>query len=368
MTPCASCGLPAPCRDVLVVGEPMSLCAACEPPEDPWTTAEPAGANAETSTTPAGPVPSAEKTNATSRAAAEDPATSSTSSESTRSSTSGSKRRIPIPKGAKFPSGAPHAATSVELGRVHLGNCLDLLGQVDRESVAMVFADLPYGITANAWDTPIDLARLWPALYRVCRPNAALVFTAVQPFASDLVQSNRADFRFEMIWKKNLATGFLNAAKRPLRNHENILVFWREEPIYQPQKTTGHPLVRVTPSQRAQAKHSKNYGDQDHLMKTLTYESSERYPTTVLDLDVVEQHDPSRRHPTQKPEALADWFIRTYTTPGDLVLDPTAGSGSTLCAARSLGRRCIGFDIDPEAVRKANDMLASRLAFCGVPA
>lgn len=251
----------------------------------------------------------------------------------------------------------------LELGRVHLGDCLERLPELEAESVAMVFADLPYGITANAWDKPICLARLWPELHRVCAKNAAMIFTAVQPFASDLVQSNRRQFRYEVIWKKNLATGFLNAARRPLRIHENVLLFWDEAPPYSPQKTTGHDLVRVTPSARAQAKHSRNYGNQDHLMKTEIYESSERYPTTVLELDVVEQHDSDRRHPTQKPEALVEWFIRTYTEQGALILDPTAGSGSTLCAAKSLGRKCVGFDIDPVSVQAANDALASQFDF-----
>lgn len=252
---------------------------------------------------------------------------------------------------------------TLALGRVHLGNCLDLLGELEADSVSLVFADLPYGVTANSWDVPIDLTRLWPALHRVCKPTAAMVFTAVQPFATDLLASNRREFRYEMIWKKNLASGFLNAKERPLRIHENVLVFWREHPSYVPQKTTGHDLVRVTPSSRAQAKHSQNYGSQDRLLKTEVYESTERYPTTVLEIDVVEQHDPSRRHATQKPEALIEWYLRTYTQPGDLVLDPTSGSGSTGCAAKTLGRRFIGFDIDMESVRKANDALLSRLDF-----
>ena len=252
----------------------------------------------------------------------------------------------------------------LELGRVHQGDCNELLCELETGSVSFVFADLPYAITANAWDKPVDLALLWPALRRVCKPTAAMVFTATLPFAVDLVQSNRSEFRFDMVWKKNISTGFLNAASRPLRAHENILVFWREQPLYQPQKTTGHDLVKVTPSKRGENKHSQNYGTESgRLLKTKSYESTERHPTTVLEIDCVEQHDPTRRHPTQKPEPLIEWFLKTYTAPGDLVLDPTAGSGSTLCAAKALARRCIGFDLDPESVRKANDALASRLEF-----
>jgi DNA modification methylase len=253
---------------------------------------------------------------------------------------------------------------SLELGRVHLGSCLDRLSELPAGYVDMVFADLPYGITANAWDVPLDLTQLWPAIHRVCKPSAAMIFTAVQPFASELLLSNRKHFRYEMIWKKSIATGFLNAGNRPLRIHENVLVFWRESPHYFPQKTTGHPLVKVTPSKRGENKNSRNYGtEQGRLLKTKNYESTERHPTTVLEIDCVEQHDPQRRHATQKPEELAEWFIRSFTEPGDLVLDPTAGSGSTLCAAKASGRRSIGFDIDPAAVASANDALSSRLDF-----
>jgi site-specific DNA-methyltransferase (adenine-specific) len=267
---------------------------------------------------------------------------------------------------ARVLAGEGQRPGAVGYARVHLGDCLDLLVELEPSSVALVFADLPYGITANEWDKPIDLSRLWPALRRVCKADAPMIFTGVQPFASDLLQSNRAEFRYEMIWKKNIATGFLNAGRRPLRSHENILVFWRDHPIYRPQKTTGHDLVKVTPSKRGENKNSKNYGTQSgRLLKTTNYESTERHPTSVLEIDCVEQHYASRRHPTQKPEELIGWFIRTYTEPGDLVLDPTAGSGSTLCAAKSLGRRCVGFDISPDAVRSANDALASRLDFAG---
>ena len=271
------------------------------------------------------------------------------------------------PDGGAHPgvSASRGAPSPLALGRVHHGDCLELIDLLEPGSISLVFADLPYGVTANDWDTPVDLTRLWPALRRVCRPTAAMVFTAVQPFATDLVASNRAEFRFDMVWKKNIATGFLNANRRPLRAHEGIFLFYREEPPYVPQKTTGHPLVKVTPSKRGENKNSKNYGtEQGRLLKTKNYESTERHPTTVLEIDCVEQHDPSRRHPTQKPEPLIEWFIKTYTAPGDLVFDPTAGSGSTLCAAKALGRRCIGFDLDPESVRKANDALASRLEFC----
>jgi DNA modification methylase len=251
---------------------------------------------------------------------------------------------------------------TLRVGCVHHGDCLERLREVEPGSVDMVFADLPYGVTANKWDRTIDLSRLWPLLRRAAKPTAAMVFTAVQPYASELVVSNREEFRFDIVWKKNVATGFLNARRRPLRAHECVLVFWRKHPVYYPQKTTGHARVRVTPSKHVEAPKSANYGGREpgSLLKTKVYESTERYPTTVLAIDGVEQHDKNRKNPTQKPEGLVAWFVRTYTDPGDLVLDPTAGSGSTLCAAMALGRFAVGFELDPEQVAGANGAIEQR--------
>ena len=246
---------------------------------------------------------------------------------------------------------------TLALDRVHAGDCLDLLADLDEGSVGFAFCDLPYGLTANRWDVPIDLTRFWPLLRRACSARAAMVFTCVQPFTAELLLSNRSEFRFEMIWKKNVATGFYNARKRPLRIHENILVFWREHPVYYPQKTAGHKRAKVTPSKRAQRRGSTTYGD---AIKTKPYDSTERYPTTVLELAGVEQHDPARWHATQKPEGLPGYFIRTFTDPGVLVLDPSAGSGSTLLAAKGLDRRSVGFELNPEFAERANATIRAR--------
>ena len=233
------------------------------------------------------------------------------------------------------------------------GGCLDGLRDVATGSVAMVFADLPYGRTQNDWDKLVPVEPLWTELNRVCRRDAAMVFTAMQPFTSLLVCSNLKAFRYEMIWQKNKVRGFLNAKRQPLRTHENVLIFYREQPRYEPQMTTGHRPVN---SYTKHTSDGTNYGATKRGV--CGGGSTARYPTSVLAIPVVNNDDPIRIHPTQKPEELAAWFVRTYTQPGDLVLDPTAGSATTLVAAKRLGRRFLGFETDGGMVTKATTRLA----------
>ena len=232
-------------------------------------------------------------------------------------------------------------------------DCLHGLRAVADGSVAMVFADLPYGRTQNEWDKLVPMENLWRELYRVCRRDAAMVFTAMQPFTSLLVCSNPSAFRYEMIWQKNKVRGFLNAKRQPLRVHENVLVFYREQPRYNPQMTTGHKPVH---SYTKHTSDGTNYGATKRGVSGGG--STERYPTSILPVAVVNNDDPIRMQPTQKPEALVAWYVQTYTRPRDLVLDPTAGSGTTLVAAKRLGRRFIGFETDGGMVAKARTRLA----------
>lgn len=231
---------------------------------------------------------------------------------------------------------------------LHHGNALDGLATLAPGSVDFVFADLPYGTTANAWDRVLPMERLWPLLDRACKSTAAMVFTAMQPFASMLVASNLRAFRYEVIWHKNRATRFLDAKRRPLLAHESVLVFYRRQPTYHPQKTTGHaPRGAV----RKAIPNGSNYG------KTRGHTNpggqTDRYPTTVLDIPAAVH----RIHPTQKPVALVEWFLRTFTDPGDLVVDPCAGSATTLVAARNLGRRAVGWETDADYFAKAQQRL-----------
>lgn len=239
------------------------------------------------------------------------------------------------------------------IGKIHSLDCLEGLARLGPESVDFVFADLPYGRTQSTWDKLIPTQHLWPALHRVCKPTAAMVFTAMQPFTSLLVCSNLDDFRYEMIWKKNKTTGFLNAKRQPLRSHESALVFYRQQPTYVPQMTesfVGHAAYgkrSPTSVYGAMPPERIPWGG-----------STKRHPTSVLEIPIVNNDSPERIHVNQKPEGLPAWFIKTYTRLGDIVLDPAAGSGTTLVAAARLGRRYIGFENDSAMAERANERLA----------
>jgi len=242
----------------------------------------------------------------------------------------------------------------IQEGVVTCMDCLEGLKGVRSGSVSMVFADLPYGRTQNTWDKLVPMDRLWPELNRVCRSEAAMVFTSMQPFTSLLVSSNIEAFRYETIWRKNKVRGFLNSQRQPLRVHENVLVFYRRQPRYVPQMSEGHRPVNS---------YTKHTGDGSNYGKTRAEisggGSTSRYPTSILDIPVVNNDDPIRVHSTQKPEELVKWFVLTYTRPGDLILDPVVGSGTTLVVAKRLGRRFIGFETDKDMVAKATARLAA---------
>lgn len=201
------------------------------------------------------------------------------------------------------------------------GDCLLVLRELPSGCVDLVINDLPYGKTAADFDVPIDLVSMWKQLLRVAKTNAAFLFTAQQPFSSDLVTSNRKLYRYNWIWEKTMATGFLNAKRMPLVAHEEVLVFYRKLPKYNPQKTKGH--IRKTTKRKGQS--SENYNRNKVCVST--YDSTERYPRSVLRF----AHDKQKNnlHPQQKPVKLIEYMIRTYSDRGELVLDICAGSGTT---------------------------------------
>lgn len=215
-----------------------------------------------------------------------------------------------------------------------LGDCLEVMKTIPDQSVDLVLCDLPYGTTQNAWDSVIPFADLWAAYDRVCR--GAVVLTAQPPFDKMLGASNIRRLKYEWIWEKEAGTGFLNAKKAPLKIHENVLVFYGAQPTYNPQMRTGFKPYKC----KQGATKSKNYGEQ---AGAVTESDGTRYPVTVLQF----QRDKDKVHPTQKPVALMDYMIRTYTNPGDLVLDNCMGSGTTGVAAVQSGRRFIGIERDP---------------------
>ena len=216
------------------------------------------------------------------------------------------------------------------------GDCLEILKQIPAASVDMVLCDLPYGTTQNQWDSVIDLESLWGEYRRIVKPNGAVVLTSHGVFTAKLILSNTEWFKYKLVWEKSRATNFLNAKKQPLRKHEDICVFYRKQPTYNPQMGTGVPFDKGV------RKH-QNTGSYGDFLPRHVKSDGERYPTDVIYFKTSESEGPVW-HPTQKPVALGQYLIRTYTNPGDVVLDNAFGSGSFLVAAAKEGRRYIGVE------------------------
>jgi len=210
---------------------------------------------------------------------------------------------------------------------------------------------MPYGTTQCKWDSLIDLDLLWTEYNRICKPNAAVVLFAQTPFDKALGASNLKNLKYEIIWEKTSATGHLNAKKMPMKAHENILVFYKKLPIYNPQKTQGH--ARKT-SKTGKKYDSDCYGDEKEKP---FYDSTERYPRSVQVFPTDKQT--LKLHPTQKPVALIEWLIRTYSNEGDIVLDNTMGSGTTGVACKNLGREFIGIELDETYFNIASERIAA---------
>ena len=232
------------------------------------------------------------------------------------------------------------------------GDCLEKMSSIQSGSIDMILCDLPYGVTArNKWDCVIPWKPLWAEYTRIAKENAAIVLTAIQPFSSVCVLSNPTLFKYEWIWSKTHSTGFLNAKKQPLRGHEQILVFYRKQPTYNPQKTNGHPRKVSTAAHKTNCVNTTNYGEHG----LTTYDSTERYPKTVLVFPSDKQK--SALHPTQKPVALMEYLIRTYTNEGETVLDNCMGSGTTGVACAKTGRKFIGIELDPRYFQISQERL-----------
>ena len=231
------------------------------------------------------------------------------------------------------------------------GDCLELMAQIPDGSVDMVLCDLPYGTTQNKWDSVIPFEPLWAHYKRVIKRNGAIVLTASQPFTSALVMSNPATFKYQWVWRKPRGTGFFHAKKQPLRNHEDILVFYAQQPTYNPQFTEGKPY------RQKHGSGSDNYGGAVREGYE-TVNSGTRCPLTVVDFN---QGD-KKVHPTQKPVALMEYLIRTYTNEGETVLDNCMGSGTTGVACVNTGRNFIGIEKDDKYFAIAQARIEAALA------
>lgn len=228
--------------------------------------------------------------------------------------------------------------------KIYHGDCLRLMNGIGDGSIDMILCDLPYGITQNKWDSVIPLTDLWQHYERIIKPNGAIVLFGAGKFSARLMLSNEKLHRYNLIWEKPNATGFLNAKKMPMRCHEDIMVFYKSLPTYNPIKTTGHPRKVISEKSKRNSKHSTNYGK--YVDNAITYDSTERYPRSVLKFSSDKQI--STLHPTQKPVALFEYLIKTYTNEGDVVLDNCSGSGTTAIAALRANRRFICMESDKD--------------------
>lgn len=240
------------------------------------------------------------------------------------------------------------------------GDCLEKLKRIPDGSVDMVLADLPYGTTACKWDVCIPFEPLWEHLHRVCKPNAAMCMFGSEPFSSKMRMSNLKRFRYDWVWVKNRGGGFLTAKKRPLARAETVSVFYSKQPHYAPvfeeysestqKRFANNPIKNSTKAIRQKKANLINrVVEREHV----TDFRRGKYPSNVKEFSVPNPQNGARFHPTQKPVALLEYLIKTYTLEGQTVLDPTMGSGSTGVACVNLKRNFIGIEKDEKYFRVA---------------
>ncbi len=217
------------------------------------------------------------------------------------------------------------------------GDCLEIMAQLPAGSVDMVLCDLPYGTTQNKWDSVIDLQRLWREYHRIVKTNGAIILTSQGLFTAKLILSNERYFKYKIVWEKSKPTNFLNAKKQPLRKHEDICVFYRKQPVYNPQMKNGEPYDKGVRKNQL----SGSYGD-FHPAHVKSH-NGDRYPTDIVYFKTSESEG-NVWHSTQKPIELGRYLVRTFTNPGQLVLDNTFGSGSFLVSAALEGRLFCGIE------------------------
>jgi site-specific DNA-methyltransferase (adenine-specific) len=236
----------------------------------------------------------------------------------------------------------PCYAQCFSVNRTYFGDCLEVMKIVPDKRVDLICADIPYGTTNCKWDSIIDLPKMWMQYERIIKDNGAIVLFAQTPFDKVLGASNLKLLKYEWIWEKTQATGHLNAKKMPMKAHENILVFYKNLPTYNPQKTYGHSPINSYTKYIATQNNTEIYGEMKREIKGGG--ETDRYPRSVQVFASDKQK--SYLHPTQKPLALVEYLIKTYTNEGDLVLDNTSGSGTTGLAAKNLNRNYIMIEND----------------------
>ncbi len=222
------------------------------------------------------------------------------------------------------------------INRVIEGDCIEVMRHLPDGCIDMVLCDLPYGTTQNKWDSIVPLDELWAEYKRIVKPNGAIVLTSQGMFTAVLIMSQPKLFKYKWVWEKSKATNFLNAKKQPLRKHEDVCVFYNKQSIYNPQMTEGEPYDKGFRKDQL----SGSYGD---FQSVHVKSDGLRYPTDVVYFKTAESEG-EVFHATQKPVELGRYFVRTYSNPGDIILDNTSGSGSFVVAALKEGRNFVGIE------------------------
>lgn len=243
----------------------------------------------------------------------------------------------------------------LEINKIYNEDCLEGMKKIDDKSVDMICTDLPYGVTQNKSDIIIPFKPLWEQYERIIKDNGAIVLFGQGIFYIDLVNSNRKLFRYDLIWDKCLTSGFLNAKRMPLRQHEQIAVFYKKLPTYNPQFTEGKPLHSKGISYKNKEIKNQNYG-KFNAADDIRSGSTQKYPTSIIRFQ--KPHPSITKHRTEKSIELLEWLIKTYTNPGDLVLDSCAGSCTTAVAALNTGRNYICFEKDKDIFEVGNKRVA----------
>jgi len=237
------------------------------------------------------------------------------------------------------------------INKVIQGDCLEVMKGIPDKSIDMILCDLPYGTTKNKWDSIIPFEPLWEQYKRIIKDNGAIVLTSAQPFTTSLINSNKEMFRYDLIFEKTLGSGFLNAKRMPMRYHEEVLLFYKKLPTYNPIMGEGVRKKGINKSKD----NGSNYGKKTKF----DYEYDDmgtRYPKSIIKFSTGNRTK-NQFHPTQKPVALFEYLIKTYTNEGDLVLDNCAGSGTTGVACKNLNRNFILIEKEPEYIDIINKRL-----------
>lgn len=233
-----------------------------------------------------------------------------------------------------------------ETNRIYHGDCLKIMNDIQDGSIDMILCDLPYGTTQNKWDSVIDFGELWAQYKRICKKSAAIVLNSAQPFTAKLICSNIGDFKYCWIWEKSQYVGHLNAYKMPMRAHEDICVFYQNQPTYNFQLEKKNPHD-IRPETRKRM-NTECYGSHDKESKRKV-PNDMKMPGSIIKFNNCQD----RKHPTQKPVALFEYLIRTYSNKGDVILDNCIGSGTTAVAAINTHRDFIGIEREQKYVEIA---------------